>query len=304
MARLVTRDFLEASFTGFRALFERSFAGAEPLYAKLATVVDSANAKESWNWLGSVPAMREWTDERVPGALRTNDYEIANRRFEASIEVDRETFEDDRLAQLRPRIEELALRAASHPDELVLGLLNDGFSQPCYDGSSFFADDHQQGGSTLQSNRLTAALDATSLRLAVETMMLYRDDHGKPLGLLPDTLVVGPDNYFSARELLHSTGIVISGGTDRELPDGNALSGMLDLQVSPWVAADHWYLLATRYPVRPLLFQWRVRPEFSAVSRPDDGYVFSADAYRFGVRSRCGAGYGLWQMAVGSDGSA
>lgn len=304
MARLVTRDFLEASFTGFRALFERSFSTAEPLYEKLATVVDSSNAKESWNWLGAVPAMREWTDERVPGALRTNDYEIVNRRFESSIEVDRETFEDDRLAQLRPRIEELALRAASHPDELVLGLLNDGFSQTGYDGKAFFADDHEQGESAVQSNKLTDALGSSSLKTAVEAMMAYKDDHGKPLGLLPDTLVVGPDNYFNARELLHSTSIVVAGSTDIEKPDGNGLSGMLNLQTSPWVSPGHWYLLATQYPVRPLLFQWRIRPEFSAVNRPDDEYVFSADAYKFGVRSRCGAGYGLWQLAIGSDGSA
>ncbi|MCB1186940.1 Mu-like prophage major head subunit gpT family protein [bacterium] len=304
MARLVTRDFLEASFTGFRALFERGFQGADPLYAKLSTVVDSSNSKESWNWLGAVPAMREWTDERVPGALRTNDYEIANRRFEASIEVDRETFEDDRLAQLKPRIEELALRAASHPDELVVGLLANGFTDTGYDGKAFFADDHKQGDSGTQVNKMADKLGSTSLKLAIETMMAFRDDHGKPFGLLPDTLLVGPDNYFTARELLNSTGIVLSGGTDLEKPDGNGLSGMLNLQVSPWVPANHWFVLATQYPVRPLLFQWRVRPEFSAVTRPDDEYVFSADAYKFGVRSRCGAGYGLWQMAVGSDGSA
>lgn len=304
MARIVTRDFLEASFTGFRALFERSFSAAEPLYAKLATVVDSSNARESWNWLGAVPAMREWTDERVPGALRTNDYEIANRRFESSIEVDRETFEDDRLAQLRPRIEELALRAAAHPDELVLGLLDKGFTDSCYDGKAFFADDHEQGESGVQANKLTDSLSADALKLAIEAMMGFRDDHGKPFGLLPDTLLVGPDNYFTARELLNSTAIVVSGSSDVEKPDGNALSGMLNLQVSPWVGSGNWYVLATKYPVRPLLFQWRIRPEFSAVTRPDDGSVFSSDAYRFGVRSRCGAGYGLWQMAVGSDGSA
>ncbi|MCB1216432.1 Mu-like prophage major head subunit gpT family protein [bacterium] len=304
MSRLVTRDFLEASFTGFRALFERSFQTAEPLYSKLATVVDSSTARESWNWLGSVPAMREWTDERVPGALRTNDYEIANRRFEASIEVDRETFEDDRLGQLRPRIEELALRAASHPDELVVGLLGSGFTDLCYDGRPFFASDHSQGESGPQSNLMVEKLGSTSLKLAIEALMSFRDDQGKPFGLLPDTLLVGPDNYFTARELLNSAGIVLAGGTDLERPDGNALAGTLNLQVSPWVAAEHWYVLATQYPVRPLLFQWRIRPEFSAVTRPDDEHVFSSDSYRFGVRSRCGAGYGLWQMAVGSDGSA
>src|SRR5690349_9352273 len=126
MSRLVTRDFLSATYTGFRSLFERAFSAAEPLYPKLSTVVESSTEKESYNWLGSVPALRQWVDERVPGALRSHSYEIENSKYEATIEVDRETFEDDRLGQIRPRIEELALRAATHPDELILGLLNGG----------------------------------------------------------------------------------------------------------------------------------------------------------------------------------
>ena len=147
MSRLVTRDFLAATFTGFRSLFEKALAAAEPIYPKIATVVESTTDKESYNWLGAVPAMREWVDERIPGALRTHDYEIVNRKYEATIEVDRETFEDDRLSQVKPRIEELAVRAAGHPDELVVGLLNAGFSNTCYDGQYFFDTDHAEGQS-------------------------------------------------------------------------------------------------------------------------------------------------------------
>ena len=80
------------------------------------------------------------------------------------------------------------------------------------------------------------------------------------------------------------------------------MSGMLDLHVSPHVDSGKWFVLATKYPVRPTLFQWRIKPEFTAVTDPSDEYVFSTDTFKYGVRSRCGAGYGLWQMAVGSTG--
>lgn len=304
MSRLVTRDFLDAAYTGFRRLFDKSLEQAEPLYPRIATVVDSQGESETYNWLGAVPAMREWLAERVPGALRTEHYEIVNRKYEAAIEVDRETFEDDRLGQLKPRIEELAQRAAAHPDELVAGLLNDGFSSAGYDGSSFFASDHASGDGAPQSNVLSLALSANALKSAVAQMMQFTDDHGQPLGVVPDTLLVSPQDYFTARELLNSTSIVLSGATDVEKPGGNALHGMLDLLVSPHVDSGNWFVLATRYPVRPLLFQWRIRPEFTAVTDPSDEYVFSTDTFKYGVRSRCGAGYGLWYLAVGSDGGA
>jgi len=303
MSRLVTRDFLAATFTGFRSLFDKSFAAADPLYPKVATVVESSGDKESYNWLGAVPAMREWTDERIPGALRTHEYEIANRKYESTIEVDRETFEDDRLGQVKPRIEELAVRAACHPDELVAGLLNNGFTTACYDGQYFFDTDHAEGDSGTQSNKLTAALSADNLESAVETMMGFKDDQGKALGVMPDTLLVGPDNFFDAREILNSVSIVVAGSTDVEKPSGNALSGMLNLLVSPHVDSGKWFVLASQYPVRPLLFQWRVKPDFTAVTDPSDEYVFSTDVVKYGVRSRCGAGYGLWYLAVGSTGA-
>jgi len=302
MSRLVTRDFLAATYTGFKSLFEKALAGAEPVYPKIATVVDSTTDKESYNWLGAVPAMREWVDERVPGALRTHDYEVPNRKYEATIEVDRETFEDDRLSQIKPRIEEMAVRAACHPDELVVGLLNDGFTGTGYDGQCFFDTDHAEGESGTQSNKLTAELSPDELEAALTMMMRFKDDHGKPLGVMPDTLLVGPDNFFTAREILNSVSIVVAGSTDVEKPGGNPLSGMLNLLVSPHVDEGKWFVLASTYPVRPVLFQWRVKPEFTAVTDPSDDYVFSTDVFKYGVRSRCGAGYGLWYLAVGSTG--
>lgn len=303
MSRLVTRDFLSATYTGFKSLFDKALTTADPLYSKIATIVDSTADKESYNWLGAAPAMRQWVDERIPGALRTHAYDVENRKYEATIEVDRETFEDDRLGQIKPRIEELAVRAAVHPDELVCNLLNTGFTAACYDGQYFFDTDHAEGASGAQNNKLTAALSAAALETAVERMLGFKDDQGKALSVMPDTLLVGADNFFNARQILNSTSIVVAGSSDVEKPSGNPLSGMLNLLVSPHVDNGKWFVLATQYPVRPLLFQWRVKPEFTAVTDPSDEYVFSTDTFKYGVRSRCGAGYGLWYLAVGSSGA-
>ena len=86
----------------------------------------------------------------------------------------------------------------------------------------------------------------------------------------PDTLVVGPGDYFDARQILNSVSIVVAGSSDVEKPAGNPLSGMLNLEVSPHVDSGKWFVLATQHPVRPLLLQWRIKPEFTAVTDPSD----------------------------------
>jgi phage major head subunit gpT-like protein len=59
-----------------------------------------------------------------------------------------------------------------------------------------------------------------------------------------------------------------------------------------------WYLLDTRKVLRPFIFQERTSPELLVRQDPatsDDVYTY--DRYSYGIRYRCAAGYGFWQMA-------
>lgn len=61
-----------------------------------------------------------------------------------------------------------------------------------------------------------------------------------------------------------------------------------------------WYLLETRRPLKPIIFQKRQDYEFVAMTQAEDESVFMRKEYRYGVDARCNVGYGLWQMAFGS----
>jgi phage major head subunit gpT-like protein len=61
-----------------------------------------------------------------------------------------------------------------------------------------------------------------------------------------------------------------------------------------------WYLLDTSRPLKPLIFQERTKPEIEAMTATNDESVFTTDTYRYGVRYRCNAGFGFWQMAYKS----
>ena len=61
-----------------------------------------------------------------------------------------------------------------------------------------------------------------------------------------------------------------------------------------------WFLLDTSRPVKPMVFQERLPYEMQRRDGANDSTVFDPDEYRFGIRARANAGFGLWQLAHGS----
>jgi len=61
-----------------------------------------------------------------------------------------------------------------------------------------------------------------------------------------------------------------------------------------------WFLLDTRRPLRPLIFQRRRDYQLRAMTNMDDERVFMADEFRYGVDARVNVGFGFWQQAYGS----
>ena len=61
-----------------------------------------------------------------------------------------------------------------------------------------------------------------------------------------------------------------------------------------------WYLLDCSRALKPLIFQERTQPELEAMTATNDEGVFVRDEYRYGIRYRCNAGFGFWQLAYKS----
>ncbi|WP_143869885.1 Mu-like prophage major head subunit gpT family protein [Catenovulum sediminis] len=62
-----------------------------------------------------------------------------------------------------------------------------------------------------------------------------------------------------------------------------------------------WFLLDTRRPLKPLIFQ--KRRDYRLQAKTDAGnsdHVFMTDEYLYGVDARVNAGFGFWQLAFGS----
>ena len=291
---VVTSDFLSATYMGLRALYGETFEATVPEWNKIAMESPSDTETEEYSWVAEVPGMKEWVDERTLEALKQFSFSIKNKDWEDTIAVDRNTMEDNKLGQIKPRIQDMAMAAKTHPDQLVFTLLAAGFASNCYDGQYFFDVDHPLENG-VQSNKITDALDATGLQNALTVGRRLKGYTGRPLNIVFDTLVVPPELEITGRKLLFA---------DRnDAGATNIMKHVLEnLLVSPYLTdTNNWFILCTKRPLKPVILQMRKRPEFLALDRPDDYNAFMKKQFLYGVDARYNVGFGMYQLAVGSE---
>ena len=126
-------------------------------------------------------------------------------------------------------------------------------------------------------------------------MLNYKNSKGRSLGLVPDLLVVPPALEAAARDILVADYV---SGTK------NTMQGTADIHVEPRLTSDTaWFLLATKRPIKPLIYQQRKKAKFVSITDETSPNVFMSKKFLYGADSRGNAGFGFWQMGVGSDGT-
>lgn len=293
---IVNPQNLRGIYIGFNTLFNKALTTVDPLYKQIATVTPSATDAETYAWLGDIPGMRKWIGDREIQNLAASDYTIKNEDFEVTIGIPRNAIEDDKIGLYNPSVEMLAQSAAMHPDELIFELLASGFSAKCYDGKAFFSDAHEVG-KKVASNKGTAQLSLEAYTAARAGMMSLTNAKGRALNIVPDTLVVPPALEAKAREILIAD--FINGSR-------NTMQGTAKPLVAPQLAkyGKAWFLLSTSRPLKPLIYQERRKAKFVSKTAETDDNVFMKKLFIYGADSRGNVGFGFWQMAYGSDGSA
>jgi phage major head subunit gpT-like protein len=119
-----------------------ALSASEPAYKKLATEIQSNTRSNTYGWLGDFPALREWVGDRVIKDMKESAYAIINKKYEATLGVDRVDIEDDNLGVYRTRAQAMAQAVVSFFETEIAKLLKDGFANLCYDGQPFFDTEH------------------------------------------------------------------------------------------------------------------------------------------------------------------
>lgn len=299
---LVNKETISNVFISLQTSFNNAFAAAPTNWQKIAMKVMSVAGQNDYVWLSKFPKMRQWLGDKAVKSLQAYKYTIQNKDWEATVEVDRNDVEDDSLSMYGPQSQMAGESAAQLPDEIVMDLVNNGFANLCYDAQYFFDTDHDVAGAGV-SNKLTVALSCSTLAAATASlgaartaMLKFKDDEGRPLNIIPDTLLVPPALEFVALVLANN----------ERLEDGkqNPFRGTIKVVMDTRLTSDTaWFLLDTSKPIKPFIYQERKAPVFVEQTGMDSDDVFNRKKFKFGAEARAAGGYGFWQLALGSTGA-
>jgi phage major head subunit gpT-like protein len=264
---------------------------------------------ETYRWLGMTPALREWVGGRQAKGMRVESYQITNKIFEATLDISIDDLRRDKIDAIRPRLGDLATRAAEHWEKLITELIiADGI---CYDGQNFFDTDHVSGSSgTLQNDLDATDIPAANISTAakatrdemigiitglVEYMYSYKDDQGEPMnGGAKQFMFMVPVAQYAAAVGAVTDALTASGGT-------NTLIGQrfkVDVVPNPRLTTDtEVYLFRTDGRAKPFILQSELDAMASVIGAGSEE-EFKNRRWLFGVEAIRACGYGLWQHAI------
>ena len=282
------------------AKFDNRVRATTPFYPQLCTITNSTGSDEKYGMLGNMPGVREWLGDRQFHELRAANFTIENKHWENSLLIKKTDIADDRMGMYGPIMEQMAVEAATHPDELLFEtLIADGDTTACFDGQFFYDTDHVWGDSGSQSNDLTynasdhtavtAAEFKAAFHAALTTMLDYKNDYGKLLNRPVHTsfnniMVLVPTELWEAAVTGLKSQLLGGGDTNIVLNDPKIV-------VSPHLtSAVEFYVFNLGGMLKPFVFQAR-EPLSRGIKGLDD--IETKDAL-FMTEARYNLGYFAW----------
>lgn len=316
----LTPQNLQFLFQNANFKYQEAFRKRKTYQQQYAEQMPSGTEVEVYPWLAELTGLREWIGPRLTSSIAARSYQLTNKPYERTIDLDRDKILDDQFGVFNLAVTKLGDAAARWPDDLVTAALIAGTTGLCYDGQPFFSsahpvdlDDSSQGtysnrfdsttSGALPLNWTASYLD--NFAFAYSAMMSFKGESGVPLEVQPTILMVPPQLQKYAMLICGVSDMVAAvknvAGSENigAAAVGNPYSGLVTPIVNPRLAGDPntWYLLSTDR-IKPMVFQQRKAPEMQQITDPQSVNVFMTRKFVYGVDARGAAGYTLPFLAI------
>jgi len=281
----------------------------------VSNLFGSDQATEQYPFLGQVPRMREWLGGRQAKGLRANTLTIANKHYEATMEIALRDLRRDKTPQLRARMSEFADEGDAHWSTLVSTLILGGPSTVCYDGQYFFDTDHAEGDSGTQDNDISVDISAVpgagsdntpsfpnaaqmqaAIVKGIAQILSFKDDRGRPMNSNAKKFLVTVPVGLYMPAISAITPATLQ-ALQQNINPAQAAGLQIDVQMIPELTwTDSFAVWRTDSPIKGLIRQNETDP---VVKMKDENseFAFDNDAIQIGIDAWRGADYGLWQRA-------
>lgn len=301
---LITSANLDALRVQFEARLQAGVQTASPWYGELAMDVPSSTRSNLYGLLEDTIEVREWLGEREAQSLKERDYELINKRYEASRKLNRDRIADDNLGLFPVSMEDMGRAVAVYPDHVFATecLLNN--SMLAFDGLPFFDPSHTRVDGTTYSNSTNLALNSTNFETVMAAMMSQTNAAGRVIDVGSQfILAVSPALRATAFRIVESETAITVAGSGEAAAVQNANRGAARAIVIPQLAtnANRWFVFAVGLGVKPFLRQVREAPRMTVLDQPEHECVNKRNENEYLVTMREGYGVTLPWLAYASD---
>lgn len=287
---------LENLFIAINGNLNRGLSVADTDYLKWCNVLQSSTLTEEYPIMLLSGSMREWIGERVVHEISGEKLSVTNRDYEHTEKIPRNMIEDDQYSFFSQVFVEMGLNAGN----LWSQLATDALCSPgnWADGKPFYGS-RKFGRATIDNNMGPLELTASNYESARRRMMGFMDAAGNSLRLVPDTIIVGPENEGAARLIFEAE--LIADGSNATV--SNIHKNECRILVNTGMIgkyAKYWFLINTKRPVKPITVQKRKEGTLQRWDKDSDDCVRKWNQCEYGLHYRGAAFASLPQLIVGA----
>lgn len=278
---------------GLRKIFWDQYREIPSMIPNLFDVQTSSKATEEDTSIGGMGDFPEF-EGRVQYDSVDQLWKPVYRHTEYAkgFQIERTLYDDDQYSVINRQPQRLAMSAWRTREAKAAEVFNNATSAVGFDGVVLGSASHPlaPGSSSTQSNLFAYSLSAANLSTVRLAMRAWTDDRGNLANIRPDTLLVPPELWETARKIVESPQGYESGSADFT---PNVHAGQFRLMSWEYLTdANRWFLIDSQMMKQFLLWFDRVPLEF-AMTDDFDTLVAKWRAY---MRFSCG--YSDWRWVA------
>lgn len=299
MAPITSGTHPKLLWPGLQAIWGNLYKDQPGEFAKVFDVLSSTKSYEESQELagfGLAPAKSEGSSISYDTTVNGFVTRFTNATYGLGFIVTEEAVEDNQYKEQAEKRVKALRRSMRHTEETVHANILNRATDSNYvggDGVELLSTAHPTSNGT-QSNELATAADLS--QAAIEDLLIQirtaKDTRGLIISLMPEMLIVSPNDEFNAARILKST--LQSDNAENAI---NALKGSLPKGVLSWAFltdTDQWFIKTDN----PGLKSFKRRE----LSLEKDG-DFETGNFKHKATMRFAAGWDDWRSIYGSAGA-
>lgn len=286
------------------------------LLANLAFKVQSqlpAGDGEKLDFLGMVPALREWVGARSAKKPLEHKATVVLKKFESTVQLPLDWINNDKTGLVQSQMSMLSQRY--NPQwygKRVATLINAAETGLAFDGIAFFASNHAWGDSGTIDNLLeynastadapTANEAASAIVEAISAMQGFKDDRGEPVNEnMSVVTIVAPTGAIGAAVTQAVKEKNLDTGTGVRTNPVLGLGLTINVLVSARITVQRMFCINSSPGAVPFVFIENTGEFKKTMKGPGSDFEHDNDAWEVGIKAVGEAGYGRFTDATNTQ---